>query len=48
MTKYPGGQLPAATNPGGSGAVPDEDAGEVPDAGCNPDFDDCTDAGKKK
>jgi tripartite ATP-independent transporter DctM subunit len=48
MTKYPGGQLPAATNPGGPGTVPDEDAGEVPDAGCNPDFDDCTDAGKKK
>jgi hypothetical protein len=34
--------------PGGSAAVPDDDAGEAPDAGCNPDFDDCTDAGKKK
>jgi hypothetical protein len=48
IAKYPGGRLPAVAMPGGSAAVPDEDAGEVPDAGCNPDFDDCTDAGKKK
>lgn len=48
MQKYPNGQLPEAPTPAGS-AAPDEDnpdlAPEAPDAGCNPDFEDCT--GKK-
>jgi tripartite ATP-independent transporter DctM subunit len=41
---FPGGQAPAAPVPSGT---PDE-AAPVPDTACNPDFDDCTDAGKKK
>ncbi|HEX3343800.1 MAG TPA: hypothetical protein VHS09_04470, partial [Polyangiaceae bacterium] len=48
MTKYPGGQLPAAPMPSGSAGLPEDNPDELPDAGCNPDFDDCTDAGKKK
>ena len=44
MAKYPGGQLVTTPAPGGSAAVPDDNAA-APDAGCNPDFDDCT--GKK-
>ena len=46
MQKYPGGQLPEAPVPSGS-AAPDEDNPDLatPDAGCNPDFEDCT--GKK-
>jgi tripartite ATP-independent transporter DctM subunit len=44
MAKYPGGQLPTPANQG-AGAGADDDAGPPPDAGCNPDFDDCT--GKK-
>jgi C4-dicarboxylate transporter DctM subunit len=46
MAKYPGGQLPSPASSAGAGGA-DEDA-EVPDAGCNPDFEDCSDAGKKK
>jgi len=41
---FPGGQAPAPLVPVGT---PDE-AAPVPDIGCNPDFDDCSDAGKKK
>jgi C4-dicarboxylate transporter DctM subunit len=48
MAKYPGGQLPSTPAPGGSAAIPEDNGDELPDAGCNPDFDDCTDAGKKK
>ncbi|MGD0525416.1 MAG: TRAP transporter large permease [Polyangiaceae bacterium] len=48
MAKYPGGQLPSTPAPGGSANVPEGNPDELPDAGCNPDFDDCTDAGKKK
>jgi len=48
MQKFPGGQLPEAPAPSGS-AAPDEDNPDnpdvAPDAGCNPDFEDCT--GKK-
>jgi C4-dicarboxylate transporter, DctM subunit len=45
--RFPGGQLPGAAAPGGATGVPDNpDA--LPDAGCNPDFDDCSDAGKKR
>jgi tripartite ATP-independent transporter DctM subunit len=40
---YPGGQMPAAPTPAGG---TDENA-PVPDIGCNPDFEDCSDAGKK-
>jgi tripartite ATP-independent transporter DctM subunit len=44
MQKYPNGQLPEP--PGaGSAAVPEGNPDELPDAGCNPDFEDCT--GKK-
>jgi C4-dicarboxylate transporter, DctM subunit len=46
MQKYPGGQIPEPATPAG-GAQPDENT-DLPDAGCNPDFEDCTDAGKKK
>jgi hypothetical protein len=42
--KYPGGQMPAAPVP--AGGSPDE-AAPLPDTGCNPDFEDCSDAGKK-
>lgn len=49
MQKYPNGQLPEAPVPAGSAGA-DQDGNEdnpdlVPDAGCNPDFEDCT--GKK-
>jgi hypothetical protein len=59
MAKYPGGQLPGvggaggaegAEGAGGAGGAANDDsagAGVAPDAGCNPDFEDCTDAGKK-
>ncbi len=51
MAKYPGGQLPATPVPGGgTGASPTPDGdnpGESPDAGCNPDFEDCSDSGRK-
>jgi C4-dicarboxylate transporter DctM subunit len=47
-TKYPGGQMPTAPVPSGAQAAPEE---ENPDLGigpgCNPDFEDCSDAGKK-
>jgi C4-dicarboxylate transporter DctM subunit len=42
---FPGGQMPQAPTPAGGAA--DEDAA-VPDIGCNPDFQDCSDAGAKK
>jgi tripartite ATP-independent transporter DctM subunit len=51
MAKYPGGQLPSAPAPGGgagtgAAAAPDQDnPDELPDAGCNPDFEDCSEAG---
>ena len=47
MAKYPGGQLPTAPEPEGGAGDLDDDAGAAPDAGCNPDFDDCSEAGKK-
>jgi tripartite ATP-independent transporter DctM subunit len=52
MAKYPGGQLPSAATPGGGAAAaaasPDQDNPEaLPDAGCNPDFEDCSDAAHK-
>jgi len=43
MQKYPGGQLPEA--PAAASALPQDNPEELPDAGCNPDFEDCT--GKK-
>jgi len=49
MQKYPGGQLPEPANPAGAAsAQPEDNPDLLPDAGCNPDFEDCTDAGKKK
>jgi C4-dicarboxylate transporter DctM subunit len=48
IVRYPGGQLPAALAPGGEAGSPEDNPDERPDAGCNPDFDDCSDAGKKK
>jgi len=47
--KYPGGQMPAAPVPqGGTPQTPDENNSDLgTDAGCNPDFEDCSDAGKK-
>jgi hypothetical protein len=45
MEKYPHGQLPAAPVPSGSAAIPEDT--DLPDAGCNPDFEDCSEAGKK-
>jgi tripartite ATP-independent transporter DctM subunit len=42
--KYPGGQMPAPPVP--AGGAPDENT-PAPDMGCNPDFEDCSDAGKK-
>ncbi|MGH7298322.1 MAG: TRAP transporter large permease, partial [Polyangiaceae bacterium] len=46
MAKYPGGQLPSAPGADGGEGDLDDDAGDVPDAGCNPDFGDCPEAGK--
>jgi tripartite ATP-independent transporter DctM subunit len=46
--KFPGGQMPAPPVPSGApgaGETPDDTDLGVPDAGCNPDFEDCT--GKK-
>jgi C4-dicarboxylate transporter, DctM subunit len=43
---FPGGQAPAAPVPSGAGGT-EEEATPPPDTGCNPDFEDCTDAGKK-
>jgi C4-dicarboxylate transporter DctM subunit len=46
MKKYPNGQLPEAPAPSGEPDVdPDNPDLAAPDAGCNPDFEDCT--GKK-
>jgi len=45
MKAYPGGQLPEAPVPSGSPATDQDNPDLVPDAGCNPDFEDCT--GKK-
>jgi tripartite ATP-independent transporter DctM subunit len=55
MAKYPGGQLvpaggaPAPGAGGAGGAAPsDQDTDpQLPDAGCNPDFEDCSDASHK-
>jgi tripartite ATP-independent transporter DctM subunit len=46
--QFPGGQLVAPAPSGAATqAAPDEEQPIVmPDAGCNPDFEDCTDAGK--
>src|SRR5258708_38513895 len=41
---FPGGQMPVAPVPGAGST--DENA-PAPDIGCNPDFEDCSDAGKK-
>lgn len=48
MKKYPGGQMesPGMGDGGGAGEA-DGGSAELPDAGCNPDFEDCSDAGKK-
>jgi hypothetical protein len=52
MAKYPGGQLPTTPAPGAGGAggaaPSDQDTDpQLPDAGCNPDFEDCSDAAHK-
>ncbi len=47
-TKYPGGQLATSPTPGVAGGGTDQDNPDLPpDTGCNPDFNDCSDAGKK-
>ena len=49
MKAFPGGQMPEApAPPGGAAPAGDDTNPDLADAGCNPDFDDCTDAGKKK
>jgi hypothetical protein len=48
IVRYPGGQLTAPPTPGGEAGLPEDNPDERPDAGCNPDFDDCSDAGAKK
>jgi tripartite ATP-independent transporter DctM subunit len=49
MQKYPNGQMPEAPSPAGSGAPEDNpDMAAPADTACNPDFEDCSDAGKKK
>src|SRR5262249_20592304 len=48
MKKFPGGQMPTQEAPAAGGAAAggtEEQDLAVPDAGCNPDFEDCT--GKK-
>jgi tripartite ATP-independent transporter DctM subunit len=47
--KYPGGQLAGPPEQGGA-AIPsvDDAADTFPDAGCNPDFDDCSEPGSRK
>jgi hypothetical protein len=50
MTSFPAGQLPAQSAQSAlATAAPseDEDQNGRADAGCNPDFDDCTDAGAR-
>jgi tripartite ATP-independent transporter DctM subunit len=43
MEKFPGGQAPTPQAPaGGGGGAPSDEGVEAPDAGCNPDFEDCT------
>jgi C4-dicarboxylate transporter, DctM subunit len=48
ILRYPGGQLPSASTTGGDAGSPEDKPAELPDVQCNPDFDDCSDAGKKK
>jgi C4-dicarboxylate transporter DctM subunit len=44
--KFPGGQPASQQAPGSTGEPTPEDNGiALPDAGCNPDFEDCSDAG---
>jgi C4-dicarboxylate transporter DctM subunit len=48
ILKFPGGQMPAPPMPdGGAAGEADGEATGLPDAGCNPDFEDCSEAGKK-
>jgi hypothetical protein len=49
MAKYPGGQLATApgAGAGGPGAGSADETAPPPDTACNPDFEDCSDAGKK-
>jgi C4-dicarboxylate transporter, DctM subunit len=48
ILKFPGGQMPAPPMPdGGAAEEADGQAAGLPDAGCNPDFEDCSEAGKK-
>ncbi len=47
--KYPGGRPSPSLGPGGAAEPsPDENVEVLPDAGCNPDFDDCSDTGGAK
>jgi C4-dicarboxylate transporter DctM subunit len=48
MKKYPGGQAPEVPIPAGSAPEDNPDMAAPADTACNPDFEDCTDAGKKK
>jgi hypothetical protein len=48
MKKYPGGQAPEVPIPAGSAPEDNPDLAAPADTACNPDFEDCTDAGKKK
>ncbi len=48
MKKYPGGQAPDVPIPAGGAPEDNPDLAAPADTACNPDFEDCTDAGKKK
>jgi tripartite ATP-independent transporter DctM subunit len=48
MKKYPGGQAPEVPIPAGSAPEDNPDMAAPADTACNPDFEDCSDAGKKK
>lgn len=48
MQKFPGGQAPEPPTPAAGQPEDNPDLAAPADTACNPDFEDCTDAGKKK
>jgi C4-dicarboxylate transporter DctM subunit len=42
MAKFPDGQMPTMQAPAQGSTEPSDEGSQAPDAGCNPDFEDCT------